>query len=126
MLPKSLKTWFIIHFFADIIFAIPLLIAPHEFLTLLGWERVDPFTTRLVSAALFGIGGASFVTRNRGRESYITLLDLKIIWSGFAIIGMVINLLQGAPLWGWAILATFGAFCGIWIYYRIRISTKSV
>jgi hypothetical protein len=124
MIPKSLKRLFIIHFLVDISFAIPLMIFPGEFLTFLGWETVDPFSSRLVAAALFGIGGASFVTRNKSLESYESLLDLKIIWSLAAIFGTLLNLIQGAPFFGWVILAIFTMFSAIWIYYRIDLKNQ--
>ena len=56
MIPSSLHKWFVIHFVVDLIFGIPLMIAPVETLSLLGWETVDPFMSRLVGAALLGIG----------------------------------------------------------------------
>jgi len=57
MVPSSLRTWFVVHSIADIAFALPLFLAPHWTLTLLGWHAVDPIATRLVAAALFGIEG---------------------------------------------------------------------
>ena len=52
MVPRSLRFWFVTHFVVDFIFAIPLLIAPVWFLTTFGFENPDPFTARLVGAAL--------------------------------------------------------------------------
>ena len=69
MVPKSLRTWFVIHFVLDFIFAIPLILAPRAFLGLLGWTSIDPIAARLVGAALIGIGGESYLGRNAGLES---------------------------------------------------------
>ncbi len=55
MVSKNLRTWFVIHFVADYLFALPLLIAPTWLLNLFGWQSIDPFTARLVGAALIGI-----------------------------------------------------------------------
>ena len=60
MVPSSLRVWFVIHFVLDFIFAAPLLVAPKFMLTLFGWSTIDPLASRLVGAALMGIGGESF------------------------------------------------------------------
>jgi hypothetical protein len=121
MLPKGLKTWFIIHFIVDMIFAIPLMIFPHWFLTLLNVQISDPLLPRLVGAALIGIGGTSFILRNRGIESYQALLSVKIVWSLAAIIGIFFSMLQGSQPVGWIILVIFGLFFTVWVRYRILL-----
>jgi len=45
--PKTLRMLFVVHFLADIAFAVPLLFIPELFLSLLGWTVVDPFAARL-------------------------------------------------------------------------------
>ena len=122
MIPHALRLFFVIHFFADIIFAIPLLLAPVGFLKLLGWESVDPVSTRLVGAALVGIGVESLLGRNGSRDSFATMLRLKILWSATATTGLVISALQGAPLMTWFFVLVFGSFCGVWTYFRWRLA----
>ncbi|MDX9802034.1 MAG: hypothetical protein RBT69_11940 [Spirochaetia bacterium] len=123
-LKKGLKYWFIIHFFADILVAVPLLLVPQELLTFLGWKTVDPVAARLVAAALFAIGIESWLARNSSLESFLSMLDLKIIWSGAAILGFVINLIQNIhsrPQALWAFLAIFTGFNIVWIYWRVQL-----
>ena len=55
MVPQSLRFWFVIHFVFDFVLGVPLLVAPVWFLTLFGFENPDPFTARLVGAALLGM-----------------------------------------------------------------------
>jgi hypothetical protein len=117
--PRGLKGWFITHFIVDLLFAVPLFIAPVFTLELFGWTIVDPFTTRLVAAALFGIGIESFIGRNAGTEGYRGMLNLKIIWSSMAIIGMVWSLLEGISPVAWLIVGIFVLFSAVWWYYRI-------
>ncbi len=121
--PQGLKIWFIIHFWVDLAFALPLMIIPGPFLHAMGLPMVEPLTTRLVAAALIGIGGASFFSRNAGIESYRTLLNLKLLWSAAAIIGISWTLLERyVNVWfGWLILAIFIGFFGIWLYYRLNL-----
>jgi len=125
MVPKSLRTWFVIHFVADYLFAIPLLIAPVWMLSLFGWQTIDPFTARLVGAALIGIGGASLTERNASVEAFRSMLNLKLLWASAAIIGMTVTMLGGGyPLIGWGIVAIFVAFFFVWLYYRNLLKEK--
>jgi len=118
MVPDSLKSWFFIHFVVDYLVAVPLMIAPVEIMTFLGWPIVEPVATRLVAAALIGVGGVSLLARGSGIVSYVNLLDLKLLWSGAAIIGLLLSLTQGAPAFTWVFLATFIFFFLLWGFYR--------
>ena len=78
-LPKTLRWWFVVHFVADVLFAVPLFLAPRAFLGALGWTAVDPVATRLVAAALFGIGIQSLLGRDESPATFRAMLNLKII-----------------------------------------------
>ena len=119
--PPSLRTWFVAHFVADVLFAVPLFVAPRAFLGLLGWSCVDPISTRLVAAALFGIGVQSLLGRRDTPETFRAMLNLKIIWSATATLGIVWSQLEGGPLLGWAFAGVFGGFNVVWTYYRWRM-----
>lgn len=119
--PQNLKRWFVIHFITDMVFAIPLLFIPEIIMPLFGWEIVDPITSRLVGAALLGIGAESYLGRNAGLEVYRAMLNLKVLWGSAAVLGIILGILSGAPPSAWLFLVIFGIFAGVWIYYRIRI-----
>ena len=123
MVPDKLRTWFVVHFIVDMLFAVPLFLAPKWMLTLFGWQTVDPMVSRLVAAALFGIGIESFLGRNAGSEAYRGMLNLKLIWSFGAILGIGISLTQagGAPFMAWVAMAIFVAFTFLWAYYRYQL-----
>jgi hypothetical protein len=118
--PITLRRWFVAHFVVDFFFGIPLLIAPGLVLRPLGWTAVDGTSSRLVGAALLGIGASSWFCRNAGLEVLKAMLDLKLVWSFSAIVGLVISVGQGAPAPVWAFLSLFIAFFGVWTHYRIR------
>ena len=94
IVPVALKRWFIIHFAVDVLFALPLFFFPVVFLTFLGWHSIDPFATRIVAAALFGIGIESFIGRNATAQTFKNMLNLKIIWSGTTILGIGLSIIQ--------------------------------
>jgi len=117
-----LSKFFVLHFIVDMAFAIPLFFFPISFLTLFGWQTVDPVMSRLVAAALFGIGIESWLGRNSSREAFKSMLNLKIIWSIAAIAGFLIAIIQGrANFIIWIVLFTFAAFNILWVYWRIRL-----
>ncbi|MGB2963724.1 MAG: hypothetical protein WBB69_07025 [Anaerolineales bacterium] len=119
--PESLRVWFVIHFVVDILFAIPLLFFPEVIMPLLGWTVVDPITSRLVGAALLGIGGESLLGRNASREVFSAMLNLKILWASSAVLGIGLGIAAGGPPMAWGFLVVFVIFGGIWIYYRSKI-----
>jgi hypothetical protein len=123
--PKGLRSWFVAHFAADMAFALPLLLVPREFLTLLGWTSVDPFAARLVAAALFGIGGESFLSRKASAAAYKAMLRLKLIWSGSALLGMSLTLVQ-FPAYrlpsSYLLVIVFALFNALWLYWLRRLN----
>lgn len=122
MLPTGLRTAFIIHFIADLLFALPLFLVPVPFLTALGWTAVDPLATRLVAAALFGIGIQSWLGRDEPREAFKAMLNLKVIWSATATLGLIWSTVDGGPRMGWAFVAIFGGFHLVWLRYRMLVA----
>lgn len=122
MLPRGLRTAFVVHFVADVSFALPLFFAPVPFLTALGWKAVDPLATRLVAAALFGIGIQSWLGRDEPKEAFRAMLTLKVIWSAAATLGLVWSTLDGGPPMGWAFVAIFAGFHVVWLRYRLLLA----
>ena len=122
--PATLRVFFIIHFVLDFAFAIPLFFFPVQFLTFAGWTTIDPVTARLVAAALFGIGLESLLGSRASTESFLSLLNLKIIWSVAAVCGILVSIAEmgwQVPVFLWITLAVFAAFNVLWIYWRVRI-----
>ena len=119
--PDSLRFWFVVHFALDIVFAVPLLLVPEFLMPLLGWHTVDPIASRLVGAALMGIGGESLLGRNESVEVYRAMLNLKIIWASSAVVGIGLGLIAGGAVVGWVFLGIFAGFLGLWVYYRLRL-----
>ncbi len=123
MVPPLLRLSFVVHFVADVLFAVPLFLAPEALLRLFGWTHVDPLSTRLVAAALFGIGIESLLGRNATVEVFRQMLNLKLIWSATATLGLVVSLLtmEAPPPLGWALVAIFGGFHLLWLGWRVKL-----
>ncbi len=119
--PRKLRRWFVIHFVVDILFAIPLLLIPETILPFFGWAVVDPITSRLVGAALLGIGTESLLGRNASLEVYRAMLNLKLLWGTGALLGITLGIIQGAPITAWLLLAIFSIFTLVWLYYWLKL-----
>ena|SRR5436190_7154589 len=123
--PASLRLWFVVHAAVDLLAGVPLLLAPTFVLGKLGWSCVDPAATRLVGAALIGIGGQSWLMRDASVEAYRVMLGLKVIWSLAASLGLLLAVGAGAPPAAWAFLCVFIVFAGVWVHHAIRFRQLS-
>jgi hypothetical protein len=117
----ALRRWFVVHFAVDLAFAVPLFVAPELTLELFGWSRVDPVSARMVAAALFAIGTESLLMRGGTIDQFRTMLSLKCLWSGAALLGLTLSLARGAPPLTWPLLLTFALFAVVWNYYRLAL-----
>lgn len=119
--PAGLRRWFVAHFAIDWLVGVPLFLAPEPILKLFGWHSVDPIATRLVAAALLGIGGQSWFGRNAGVKEFRGMLNLKIIWAAAASLGLLIGVLTGGPILAWLGLGVFLSFLALWLFWRFRL-----
>lgn len=119
--PHGLRTWFVIHFVADIFFGIPLLIFPQVVLGLFNWTTYDPIMTRLVGAALMGIGIESLLGRNASADTFRAMLNLKVIWASSALFAIGVGIAEGVAPIAWVFLGIFGLFWTAWVYYRLKM-----
>lgn len=121
--PNSLRTWFVFHFAVDMLTGIPLLLFPELIMPLLGWRTIDPISSRVVGAALMGIGIESYLGRNASIEVFRAMLNLKVIWSSSAILGIGLGIWKGGPPAGWLFMGIFVIFWVVWMYYwrKLRI-----
>lgn len=122
--PAGLRASFVVHAVADLLFAIPLFFAPTLTLGLFGWQSIDPIASRIVAAALFGIGIESWIGRSASLGSFVAMLNLKVIWSLACVVGIAWSLFEGAhnrPPMAFGVLAIFIIFHSVWVYWRIVV-----
>lgn len=121
IVPNGLRVWFVIHFVADVLFGVPLLFFPQILLNLFGWQTYDPIMTRLVGAALMGIGVESLLGRNADADTFRAMLNLKVIWASSALIAIGVGIAEGVAPTAWFFLAIFFVFWCVWVYYRMKL-----
>ena len=115
-----------IHFFVDILVAVPLFFTPKLVLSLVGFENHNVVLARIIAAALMGIGIESFLGRKASKESFLGMLRLKIIWSSFAILGLLISLLNREIylITGGLLVGTFIIFNFVWFYWFFKLKNS--
>jgi hypothetical protein len=118
--PRSLRTWLVVHAAVDLTAALPLLVAPEFALGRLGWAQVDAVSARLVGAALLAIGAASLFARDASLEVTRAVLRLNVVWSLAGALALFMAIGAGAPPAAWAALSAFIAFSGVWLHHAIR------
>lgn len=119
--PIGLRIWFVIHFVADVLFAIPLLFFPQALLRIFNWGTYDPIMTRLVGAALMGIGVESLLGKDASADTFRAMLNLKVIWASSALFAFGAGIAEGATSIAWALMGIFAVFWVVWIYYRLKL-----
>ncbi len=124
MVPRSLRTWFIIHFVVDLFAGLPLFIAPSTVSELFGVLSGEPFIARMLAAAFLAIGTTSLICRNAPLDAYKALLKLKIIWSSLALAGLMISLVSSPSPTIYLPIIIFVPFWVAWIYFYKKITAK--
>ena len=119
--PNGLRTWFVIHFVADMLIGIPLLFFPHWLLPLFEWNTYDPIMSRLVGAALMGIGIESLLGRNADAATFRAMLNLKVIWASSALFAIGAGIAEGVAPAAWLFFGIFAVFWAVWVYYRLKL-----
>lgn len=122
----ALRLAFKVHCLVDLSFAIPLLVYPN-FMSIFGFQSIDPFSSRLFAAALFAIGLSSWSTDDMSREVFRKMLRLKILFSAFSLLGVFVAIGttsadETVPWGAWfLIVPTFSAFHLAWQYFYFSL-----
>ncbi len=125
MVPRALRICFVAESLFQILCAVPLMLFPNGVLGMCGWTTIDPVATRLVGAALFGIAGASLLSRRTSLATFRALLRLKILWTGAAVFSVVLSIDQGAPASAWLLLLIVASLGAMWTYWLQRLMALS-
>jgi hypothetical protein len=118
--PRTLRTWLLVHAAVSVASGLPLLVAPEQALGRLGWTSIDPVSARLLGAALLAIGAQSFFARDASVEVTRSVLRLNLVWSLAAAAGLFVGVGANAPNAAWIALSTQIAFAGVWLHHAIR------
>jgi hypothetical protein len=96
-----------------------LLIAPGRFLEIFGWAPIDPIVSRLLGAAMLGLGWSSYRGwRAAGWDQVAFVVEAEAVFTVLASLGFIRHLLGGSwPWYVWMEFAIFAIFAVAWIYH---------
>jgi hypothetical protein len=116
---KALKVTFTIHMIVALLFGAPLFLAPGRFLSLFGWEPVDPLLSRVLGAALLALAWSSFQgIRTASHDLEVVLIQIEAIFSGLSAVGLLRHLVKaGYPWMVWGILFILSIFAIAWLFF---------
>ena len=119
---SSTRITFALHSVVSLIVGFFLLIWPGSTLETIGWADSEPILTRLFGAALLGLAWSSFRGwRAKEWDQVNYLVELEIIFSGLASVGIIRHLLiDSFPWFIWAILVIFILFTIAWILALLK------
>ncbi len=119
---QSLRITFIVHTIVSFVFGLALLIVPGRFLDLFGWAPIDPLISRMLGAALLGLGWGSYRGwRANTWDEVEFLLQVEAAFTVLASIGMLRHLLIASwPWYVWMVFAFYAVFGVSWVYHLVR------
>ncbi len=117
----ALRTWFIIHEVVDAVVMIALALDPEAVFAVMSWPGGDPILARMFAAALFAIGGISWIARDASVEVYRVLLDLKLLWAGGIVIALFISWIAVPSPCLAVVGILFAGFFSLWAYFRSEL-----
>ena len=118
--PTALRRSLVFDAIVDGLLGVVLFVAPESALRLFGWHSVDTIATRLLASALLGMSAQTWLGRKGGVAEVRAALNLKVIWTGAATIGLAVAVMAGSPALATFALIAFGVFFAQWTYWRIR------
>jgi hypothetical protein len=126
----GLKYTFLIHIVVAVLFGLPLLLFPGQFLGLFGWAPVDPLLSRVVGAALLAHAWSSFrAFKGLSPATVAVLLEMEVVFTVLSGVGLLRHLLIAYyPLEVWLVFALFVVFAIAWtvlLFGQLRRQTTA-
>ena len=113
-----LKITLIIHIVLAVLFGLPLLAAPGRFLGLFAWAPIDPLLSRVLGAALIGLGWLNFCAlRQNSRAAAQPVIEAGLLFNGLAVAGLVRNMAGSS--WPWVVWSLLGLFTVLTILWAV-------
>jgi hypothetical protein len=119
---RFLKLTFLLHAIVGVLFGLPLLLAPGQFLGAFGWAPVDPLISRMFGAALIGLAwGSVRAWGQASHEKVLVLIEVEAVFSLLALAGLLRHLVFARwPMMVWVVAGLFAIFAGLWVVGRLH------
>lgn len=119
---RFLRIVFAVHMVVFAVLGVLLLALPGHFLGWLGWAPIDPLLSRVLGAAFLALAWGSFRGwRASEREQVALLIELEVVFSVLACVGLLRHLLfANYPAMVWILFAGLAAFGLAWVVALLR------
>jgi len=116
---QRVKTAFLVHIAAKLVFGLLLFVIPGRFLLLVRWQPIDPLFSRLLGAAFLAMAlGDWLCYRATEWEAVKIPIQVHIAFTILGTVGLLRHLLfVPTPAFAWLILVLCVAFAVVWIYF---------
>jgi len=112
---RALKVTFVVHGIVAVVIGAPLLLAPGRFLGWIGWAPVDPLISRLLGAAILGLGWSSFRGLGALPGERRILIETELAFTVLGCAGLLRHMLKWTyPWFVWLTFAVLAAFAVAW------------
>ena len=122
-IPSGLKTTFLVHFVAGLLFGLIYLLIPEVWGKLIGWPVLESTPWRLLGAAMLVFAMSSWLAYKAiGWEEVKIVVQMEIAWTILATLVLLWGLIfAGLPTFAWVntvILAAFAVAFSVFYFRR--------
>ncbi|MCJ7623790.1 MAG: hypothetical protein MUO76_09825 [Anaerolineaceae bacterium] len=116
---SGLKTLFLVHFIAGLVFGLAYLFIPGLFMGWFGVTLLDEFPYQLVGAAILTFTASSWYCYKAAEWDQVKIVVLaEIIWTSLVVlVGLYGLLFAGQPSPFWIIVIIMAGFAGAFAYF---------
>lgn len=125
---RTLRVTFLIHLLVAFVFGLVMFASPALWSRIANYAPIDPTVTRVLGAALLGLGFSSWLGyRARRWEEVRITVEMEIEYTVLATVALLYLLWAGvAPLFAWVPLVCHVAFAVafVYLYWQQHAATK--
>ena len=114
---NMLKVTFLVHGIVAVVLGVLLLAVPGRFLSVLGWQPIDPIMARFLGAAFLALAwGDVRGWRALSWSEVHIFVEVQLAFAALAGVGLLRHLLEGRwPAMAWILLVVFVLFTVAWL-----------
>ncbi len=114
---NMLKVTFLVHGIVAVVLGVLLLGVPGRFLSVLGWQPIDPIMARFLGATFLALAwGDVRGWRALSWSEVHIFVEVQLAFAALASVGLLRHLLTGSwPAMAWILLGVFVLFTVAWL-----------
>jgi hypothetical protein len=124
---QNLRYTFVAHAVVCVVFGLCFLLLPATVAGMYGMKGFDPFTARVLGAALLALALSSWLSyRAAGWGEVRIVVQMEILFTVVGAVATLYSLLfDAAPALAWGNFLIFVVFGALWIYFYTRAPARA-